>query len=667
MSLSPALFVLTVVVTVVAIVAVYAAVARRVIGAPVGLVRTVLAGVVAVSVSFGTPAAAPLATPGGFPAYLPVQVGVALVAALTFLVVAEVLVPAGSWPGPTRWPGLLRRRVGRSRRYGQILSIAVRHGLGSRLRGGARRESSPRGSRTRRAGSLRRALQEGGVTFVKLGQLAATRPDLLPAEFVAELSRLQHRVPPASWEQVEQVLTEDLGAPPGQVFAEFDPQPMAGASIAQVHRARLPSGAQVVVKVQRPGIRPVVERDLDIVARIARLVQARTRWGRTIGAVELAAGFATALREELDFRVEARNMIAVAAASARHGPDDAVRVPTLHEDLCTDRVLVMERLDGVPLAAAEADIPKKGEQGEQGKQGEQSLDRLALARSLHGCVLRQVMSHGVFHADPHPGNVLLLTDGRLGLLDFGSVGRLDLLVRTALGQLLFAIDHTDPAAARDSFLELVARPEDLDEQRLEWALGHYMARHLGAGSAADVEMFTDLFRLVTAYELEIRPEVAAVFRALATLEGTLALLAPGFDIVKESRAFASAEIQAQVRERSVSQTLTDELYATLPLLRRLPRRVDRITGALEQGRLGVNVRLFADERDRRFATNLLHQIVLTFLAATAGIMAVLLLGASGGPAVTPTVSLFQVFGYNLLAISSILALRVLFTIFRRQR
>jgi len=627
--------------------------ARRLLGLQLGVVRTVLAGVVgsAAWLAFGLAIARPQQRPFMLTT---VQLGIALLVAMGFLVLAEAVLPSGSLR-PVTWARALRHRLARARRYLQISRIAARHGLLPYLRGRRRHQADTPAGRAGLARSVRLALEEGGVSFVKLGQLLATRRDLLPTEFVNELSRLHHQVTPAPWPQVEQVLGQELGTPDA-VFDKLDARPLAAASIAQVHQARLrSSGAEVVVKVQRPGIRPVVERDLDIVDRMARRLQTRTRWGATIGAVELARGFANALHEELDFRVEARNMAVVAAASAVPGTDTSVRLPAVHPQLCTERVLVMERLDGLPLDAAGLVIDTRG------------LDRQVLARALLGCLLRQIMLGGVFHADPHPGNILLLDDGRLGLLDFGSVGRLDALLRAALQQFLLAIDRGDPAGLYDALLEVMVRPDDLDEQRLQRALGQFMARHLNPGAAPEVEMFTDLFRLVASYDLMVPPEVAAVFRALATLEATLGRLAPGFDIVAESRTFAAAQLSGQLQPTSLRQAANDELPTLLPMLRRLPRRADRITNALEHGRLGLGVRLFADPRDRRFLTTLVHQILLAFLGATTGIMAVLLLGSSGGPKLSPTVSLFQVLGYNLLVVSAVLILRVLVTTFRPPR
>ncbi|WP_372660079.1 ABC1 kinase family protein [Amycolatopsis kentuckyensis] len=608
---------------------------RRVLGVRIGAVRALCGAAFGWLVAGGIGQAFPVSllhNGGAAVGLLIPMAGSAFLATLIFLFVAELALSGGFRPRS------LRAKVRRARRYSQISRIAIKHGLGRHLAG--RREAGVRHAKLAR--SLRLALEEGGVTFVKLGQLLSTRADLLPPVFVDELAKLQDRVAPAKADAVWAVLTEELGGSPDDVFAEFDPEPLAAASVAQVYRARLRSGEDVVVKVQRPGVREQAERDTDIVRRVAAALEERADWARSLGVAELADGFAEALTEELDFTIEARNIAAVGATSC---PD--VAVPTVHKALSTERVLVMSRLDGKPLETAPA------------------ADRKRLARALLRCLLDQVLIGGVFHADPHPGNLMLLADGRLGLLDFGSVGRLDAGLRGGLQNLVLALDRGDPAALRDGLLEIVDRTGDIDEQRLDRALGALVARHFGPGRSPGLDLFTSLFRVVADFRLSVPPPIAAVFRALATVEGTLSALDPAFDVLAESRAFAAEQVGARLRPDSLRHAALTEFTALLPVLRRLPRRVDRVGAALEEGRLSVNVRLFSDERDRDVVTTLVHEVLLAFVGAATGLMAVLLLAGDGGPRVVADLTLHQVFGYNLLVISALVGLRLLFVVFRR--
>jgi ubiquinone biosynthesis protein len=542
----------------------------------------------------------------------------------------------------------LHQRADRSRRYLQVTRIAARHGLSSCLTGRpGDDESSPL------ARNLRVALEEAGGMFVKLGQVLSTRADLLPPDFIAELSRLQDHVAPVDPVGIEALLTAELGASPWRVFTSFDLSPLAAASIGQAHSAQLATGERVIVKVQRPEVRALVERDLDILLRMARALEARAAWAREYAVLAMTRGFASALREELDFRIEARNIAAVAGSSR-------VRVPAVYGQWSTSRVLVMEYLDGVSVRDAEPVL------------AESAADRHGLARGLLGTILRQVMLEGTFHADPHPGNVLVLRDGQLALIDFGSVGRLEPLQQAALRRLLLAVARRNPAELHDSLLDLAqaARPAAVGDDLLERTLAQFVAQHLGPGMVPDAAMFTTLFRLLTEFGLVFPPVIAAVFRAMITLEGTLVRLDPGFQIIEETRTIATSWLGDLLGPASLREAATDEMLGLLPMLHRLPRRFDRITTSLERGTLTTSVRLLADERDRQFVRGMMGRAVLAFLGAAFGVISVMLIGVRGGPLFLPTAagtggtSLFHVFGYVGLFLSLVLILRVIIAITR---
>lgn len=625
--------------------------ARRLLGLHIGFIRALFAGLVSLA-GLGVFNLV-MQRPEQQGALTGVQFGSTLLVTMGFLAAWEVVFPSGSMGSPASWPRALRSRIARGRRYSHIVSIAVRHGLRPYLRG--RSTGSVRLARP-----LRLALEEGGPTFVKLGQMLSTRHDMLPPEFISELSRLQSQVPPEPWPAVEKSLAEAYGVPWEEIFKDVDPVPLASASVAQVHAVWLRGGEKAVIKVLRPGVRTVVERDLDIICRLAAMLERRTRWARTLGMVGLAEGFAASVHEELDFRVEAANIATVAAAWARRPQDGAIRLPSVREELSGERVLVLEWLPGESIGAARRLATAT------------DAERLDWARALLTSMFDQILVDGVFHADPHPGNILLLDDGRIGLIDFGSVGRVDAQLRSGLKLFLLAVNTGDPAALYDALLQIVPRPDEIDERGLERALGRFLSRHFVPGSTPSVQVFADLLQLVARYGLTVPPEAAAVFRALATLEGTLTKISPGFNMVDEARGATLGTARrgtspGQGGPVSPEQVLPGELLAAWELLRRLPRRLDRVTSALEQGRLGVGVRLFADARDRRYVRTLVHQVLLTFIAATSGLMSAILLTIQRGPEVVPGTGLFQLLGYHLLVITALLVLRVLFVISREER
>jgi ubiquinone biosynthesis protein len=642
-------------------------ISRRLLGVPVGWPRTIVVsllvswlfngvviligripGVDLAVESSGTDISAEIGT---VQALLLVLLGLAWAVAfgLALLVILEAIVPTGSLPRPIPWLRGLPARWRRSRRYAQIITIATRHGLGGYLRGRGRVPSGESDSAVAR--SLREALADGGVTFVKLGQMLASRPDLIGPAFARELSQLQSDVPASPWPVVESAVRSELGRPLPEVFATVDETPLAAASVAQVHPGTLLDGTPVVLKVQRPEARAQVTADLDIVIRLAGWLQRSTGWGRRLGIVNLAEGFAASLDEELDYTVELANHAAVAADLE---PRDGVVVPHAYRELSTPRLIVMERMSGTPVSRAAPLLA--------------TMDpaiRLSMAHRLLRTVLRQVMVTGVFHADLHQGNVLVDGTGRLALLDLGAVGRLDSGSRDALGLLLHAIERRDSVAATDAVLDLLDRPDDLDDRVFERELGQLLQRFAGAGGGGSSGMFQALFSLVIRHHFAVPPQVAAALRALGALEGTLWSISPGVDLVAAAREEGRELLASRFGPSEVRAALEDQLVTLLPLLHRLPRRISSITESFERGRSVVSVRVLADERDRGFVTGIVQQLTTTVLAAACALGGIILLVSDTGPYMLPTVRLYAFLGATLFFFGFVLAARALALVFRR--
>ncbi len=641
-------------------------ISRRLLGVPVGWPRTIVVslivawmfggivslisqipGIDAVIRSEGTSITAELNT---LQALLLLLLGLAWAVAfgLAILVILEAIVPTGSLPRLIPWLRGMPARWRRSRRYAQILTIATKHGLGGYLRG--RAHVPPGETDSTVARSLRGALADGGVTFVKLGQMLATRPDLIGPDFARELSRLQSDVPASAWPAVAAVVEAELARPIPAVFASVDEKPLAAASVAQVHTGVLLDGTSVVLKVQRPEARAQVTADLDIVIRLCTWLQRRTEWGRRLGIRSLAEGFAESLDEELDYTIEVANHTAV---DADLDPRDGVVVPHAYPQLSSPRLIVMERMTGTPVSRAAPLLA--------------SMDlqlRADMARRLLRTVLRQVMVTGVFHADLHQGNVLVDETGRLALLDLGAVGRLDSGSRDALGLLLHSVERRDSVAATDAVLDLLDRPEALDDRAFERELGQLLQRFAGS-SAGGSGMFQALFTLVIRHHFAVPPQVAAALRALGALEGTLWSLSPDVDLVTAAREEGRAVLSGRFGPQQVRAAVEDQLITLLPLLHRLPRRINSITEGFERGRSVVSVRVLADERDRSFVTDIVQQLTMTLLAAACAVGGILLLVSDTGPYMLPTVRLYTFLGATLFFFGFVLAARALVLVFRR--
>ncbi|RJX39899.1 AarF/ABC1/UbiB kinase family protein [Paenibacillus pinisoli] len=530
----------------------------------------------------------------------------------------------------------------RQRRYIQVLVIAIRYGVGKNL---ALKRTPV--SDQKLAVSLRKTLEACGGFFIKFGQVLSTRSDLLPPAIVEELSHLQENVVRLTTAQVEEILAKELNQPQEDIFKTFEMEPLAAASIGQVHRATLLGGGkQVVVKLLRPDISSKLQRDLDILVRFAAWASGKSAWARNIGFLDLAKGFSAAMKEETDFRIEARNFAQV-TASLLQSPSK-VKIPHVYREYSNAKVLVIEYMEGASVKSGTAILDERG------------IDRLEVQRRIFDCMLEQIFLKGIFHADPHPGNVYILNDGTPALLDFGSVGRLGTLQLDALKRLLIGFEKRSPYMIKDALLQLVETNQDIDQDDLEQALSQLLVQTAYDEAGGSDAFIQGLFRMIGEFGLSFYPNVAGAFRSLITLEGTMMQLNPSFSLMEEARRFAIEHAEQFLPINSSSdlkETAANELLELLPVIRRLPRRLDHLGSMLEKGEFSVKVGFFSDKANTSFVTKWISQALLAFVGTAFGGISIGLLSI-GGRYSDDALNMVSMFGYTGILISAVLLIRV---------
>ena len=382
------------------------------------------------------------------------------------------------------------------------------------------REQIARLSRPER---LRLVFEELGPTFIKLGQLLSTRPDLIPADYLDELARLQDEVPAFSLAEVHAIFREELGRSPDEVFHYFDAEPLAAASIGQVHRARLDSGAEVVVKVQRPDIDTVIAVDLEILAHIAGLMEQYLEEVQGHRPTAIVQEFARSLSREIDFAVELANIQRFARQFERN---PAIHVPLVYPELSTQRVLVMEYVLGIKASMTT-------------QLREQGYDLPLIAERGATLVMEQIFVHGFFHADPHPGNVFILPDNVVCFIDFGQMGRLSRKDREDFTDLVLDLVAGDERTIVDGVLQVTVQLGEVDREALGRDLGSlmdlYLYRPLDELEAGRI--LQDLLDLVTRHKLTFKPAFYQMMKALSTVEGVGLMLDPKLELIRLAKPF----------------------------------------------------------------------------------------------------------------------------------
>ena len=447
---------------------------------------------------------------------------------------------------------------------------------------------------------VRCAMQDLGPTFVKLGQVMATRVDLLTPEWTTELGKLQNAVPALPFAQVRPQLVEDLGADPEAVFERLEETPLAAASLAQTHRAWLADGSAVVLKVRRPGIRDTVEADLRLMARLAEIVEERAPDLRRYHPAEVVQQFSASLRRELDFAAEGRNAERIAANFAGH---DEVVVPRVYWEWTSERLNVQECLQGIAgtdLAAVDA----------------AGLDRAQLAATGADIVLKMVLEDGFFHADPHPGNIFYLPDGRIGVIDFGMVGRVSEQRRLQIVQLLHGLVERESAPVADVLMEWGEGGGEVDEARLQADVGAFVDQYRGV-PLKDLHMglmLTDVTTILRDNGLSLPPDLALMIKAFLTLEGMGRQLDPDFDMAGAARPFLQRVVLQRYSPRTLLKRGRRTALDAMELVGDLPRELRRLLRTARRGRLHLQVEVtslkaFGEQVDR--AANRLTMGVIT--------------------------------------------------------
>ncbi len=510
-----------------------------------------------------------------------------------------------------------QRTIRHLRRYQEIAEVFIRHGLGElvdllelqpylafprRLVRQWREEAPPLGAPQR----LRLALEELGPTFIKLGQVLSTRPDLIPPAYVAELAKLQDTVPPEPWEPVREQIESELGKPVTELFAILEEEPIAAASLAQVHSATLyeppplvppsggegdgaphpvpPSGgegAPVVVKVQRPDIEEVIDVDLEILQDVAELLEGRVPLARMYDLPEIARGFAATLRMELDFYREAHNAERFRENFAGNPylyVPEVIGLASHAGDFTTRRVLVMERIDGIKID----DVKALDEAG---------YDRHQIAVHAAQMVLKEVLEDGFFHADPHPGNFVVMPGEVIGAMDFGLVGHLSYGLRSDLTRLYIAVVQMDTQSVVDQLIRMGATTKSVNRVALQRDLARLLRKYRGLPLQAisAQEVMRDATPVAFRHHLRLPSELWLLGKTLAMLEGVALRLDPDFDIIAFSRPHIRRFLMQLVLPRNLAPRLIKAGGDWSDLFSLLPRIGSQLLVQAERGELGMTL------------------------------------------------------------------------------
>jgi ubiquinone biosynthesis protein len=482
----------------------------------------------------------------------------------------------------------INRNIRSIRRYRTVLGILIKYGFGQvveqlnihyYLELGRRIITLGRApkeiERLTQPVRLRLAMEELGPTFIKLGQILSTRPDLIPREYSEEFKKLQDRVPSIPLVEIQNQIQKELGYPAEEIFQEFAPLPIAAASIAQVHRGRLKSGEEVVVKVRRPGVDRLVETDLDILMGLAYLIERHIPTGDLYDPIGIVKEFRRTINREMDFSREGHTIDRFAANFAQ---DPTVHVPRVQWDYTGESVLTMEFVAGIKVS----DFDRLREQG---------YDLKAIAHNGADAFLKQVLVHGLFHGDPHPGNIFILEGNTICLLDYGMVGRLDEHLKFQLVDLLVAILQRDVDRLINLLLYSGELTDEVNTRQLRRDLSEFIDNYyeiplqeINAG-----KLLVEFVEILTQYRIRFPSDLMLLAKALVTMEGVGRQLDPDFNMIGHLKPF----MEKLVKERMTPATLSKELLQVAQdyggLVKHLPRDLKELINRINRNKFKIDL------------------------------------------------------------------------------
>ncbi len=483
--------------------------------------------------------------------------------------------------------GVIGRTYRHLNRYRQILTVLLKHGFGDvldqlkidqYLEVGLQvlsRRKPVREERLTRPQRVRMAFEELGPTYIKLGQILSTRPDLVPVETLDELAKLQDEVPEFAFSEVAAIIGREFGLAPTELFEHIDPIPLASASIGQVHRAILKNGEEAAVKFRRPGIRRLVEVDLEIMLHLATLAEHHVEELAAHRPVKIVEEFARTLEKEIDFRIEATNMERIAQSFLG---DPTVYIPAVYPEFSSQRILTTEYVEGIKISKIEQ-LEAAG------------CDRRILCSRGADIVLKQVFEHGFFHADPHPGNIFALPGNAICLLDFGMVGVVDRQTREMFVDLVDSVVRRNEARAAQVLLQLTTWEVEPDLRALERELADFMGRHLYR-PLKEIEigrLLYELLELAARFELRIPPDIFLMLKALSTVEGVGRMLDPDFDMIAKTTPFVAKVLRERFKPQRVAEDLGDLTLRLFQFLNRFPKDLLDLADLLRHRKLGLQI------------------------------------------------------------------------------